>query len=141
MFYLYFSTMPSKIRFKKLYLAALGILLLFYIYYQFNPESYSFFPQCPFHYLTGLDCPGCGSQRAVFCLLHGDITGAIHQNLLLVASLPLLAIHAGYHVTSLIYDRKYKWALLYHRLTPIVVGVITVAFFILRNLPSYPFKH
>ncbi|RYU86148.1 DUF2752 domain-containing protein [Mucilaginibacter terrigena] len=28
---------------------------------------------CPFKQLTGLDCPGCGLQRSVIALLHGDI--------------------------------------------------------------------
>lgn len=29
---------------------------------------------CPFKYLTGLDCPGCGFQRSLIALLQGDIT-------------------------------------------------------------------
>lgn len=28
-------------------------------------------PRCPFKLVTGLDCPGCGSQRALMALLHG----------------------------------------------------------------------
>ncbi len=28
---------------------------------------------CPFYALTGLYCPGCGGQRAVRALLHGEI--------------------------------------------------------------------
>lgn len=28
---------------------------------------------CPFKYLTGIDCPGCGFQRSVLALLQGDI--------------------------------------------------------------------
>jgi len=28
---------------------------------------------CPFKYLTGLDCPGCGFQRAFIALVQGDI--------------------------------------------------------------------
>ena len=28
---------------------------------------------CPFKYLTGIDCPGCGFQRSVMALLQGDI--------------------------------------------------------------------
>ncbi|WP_345950555.1 DUF2752 domain-containing protein [Mucilaginibacter sp. PAMB04274] len=128
---------------KKLYFAltALAVVFLLWLYYNYNPAKYSFFLQCPFHKLTGLDCPGCGSQRAVFCLLHGDVKGAIHQNLLLVASLPFLAIQAGYRTKSWLTKKDHKWALLYHKVTPVVVGVITVAYFIIRNLPTYPFKH
>ena len=28
---------------------------------------------CPFKYLTGIDCPGCGFQRSLIALLQGDI--------------------------------------------------------------------
>ena len=28
---------------------------------------------CPFKYLTGIDCPGCGFQRSVIALIHGDL--------------------------------------------------------------------
>src|SRR6187402_665527 len=27
---------------------------------------------CPFKYITGIDCPGCGFQRSVLALLQGD---------------------------------------------------------------------
>ena len=32
---------------------------------------------CPFKYLTGIDCPGCGFQRSVIALLHGDFHESI----------------------------------------------------------------
>ena len=28
---------------------------------------------CPFKYLTGIDCPGCGFQRSVIALIQGDL--------------------------------------------------------------------
>ncbi|QXV65686.1 DUF2752 domain-containing protein [Mucilaginibacter sp. 21P] len=28
---------------------------------------------CPFKYLTGIDCPGCGFQRAVVALIKGNL--------------------------------------------------------------------
>jgi hypothetical protein len=28
---------------------------------------------CPFKYLTGIDCPGCGFQRSILALLQGDL--------------------------------------------------------------------
>ena len=62
------------------------------VYYALDPASSTLFPKCPFLLLTGLRCPGCGSQRAVHCLLHGDVAGAAAQNLLLVVSIPLLLL-------------------------------------------------
>jgi hypothetical protein len=128
---------------KKLYfaLSALAAVFLIWLYYNYDPAKYSFFLQCPFHKLTGLDCPGCGSQRAVYSLLHGDLKGAVHHNLLLVMSLPLLAVQAGYQVKNWVTRKNHQWALLYHRLTPFIVGAITITYFIVRNLPAYPFKH
>jgi len=32
----------------------------------------SFLIPCPFKYLTHLDCPGCGFQRAIIALMNGD---------------------------------------------------------------------
>lgn len=31
---------------------------------------------CPFRFIAGLSCPGCGMSRSFFSLLHGDIKGA-----------------------------------------------------------------
>ncbi len=42
--------------------------------------------------LTGFECPGCGSQRAIHSLLHLDIAAAFRFNALLVLSLPLVAL-------------------------------------------------
>ena len=73
-------------------LGSIVILVLGLIYYKFNPSNMAIFPKCPFLLLTGLKCPGCGSQRAIHYLLHLDIYNAIKYNFLLVASLPVIAI-------------------------------------------------
>ncbi|MDR6942879.1 DUF2752 domain-containing protein [Mucilaginibacter pocheonensis] len=42
---------------------------------------------CPFKYLTGLDCPGCGFQRSVIALIQGNV----HQSFSLYPpAIPLL---------------------------------------------------
>jgi hypothetical protein len=41
---------------------------------------------CPFKYLTGIDCPGCGFQRSVLALLQGNF----HKSFMLYpAAIPL----------------------------------------------------
>src|SRR5207237_702014 len=37
-------------------------------------------PACPFHALTGLPCPTCGTTRLVRALLQGDVAGAFAHN-------------------------------------------------------------
>lgn len=75
-----------------LVLSAIVILIL--IYGLFDP-SVHFFPRCIFKSLTGLDCPGCGSQRALHALLHADIISAWRFNAMLVLSIPPLAVMAA----------------------------------------------
>ena len=70
---------------------ASGLLL----FYAFNPIEQSFFIPCPFHYLTGLHCPGCGSQRALHQLVHFNMYEAFRYNPLLVLSLPILIYSVG----------------------------------------------
>ncbi|WP_329487864.1 DUF2752 domain-containing protein [Kitasatospora sp. NBC_01246] len=49
-------------------------------------------PFCPWHKVTGLDCPGCGGTRMTYDLLHGDLAAAWHDNAALLLSLPLVAL-------------------------------------------------
>ena len=39
-----------------------------------------FFYHCPFDYLLGISCPGCGMTRALLCLLRLDLAGAARHN-------------------------------------------------------------
>lgn len=36
--------------------------------------------QCPFKWLTGFPCPGCGGTRVLVALLHGQIIEALNIN-------------------------------------------------------------
>lgn len=47
-------------------------------------------PKCIFHELTGLECPGCGSQRALMELLDGHPLDAWRRNLLLPFAVALI---------------------------------------------------
>jgi hypothetical protein len=67
-----------------------GTMLAGILYFRFNPADSLLFPKCPFLMLTGLKCPGCGSQRAVYALLHLDFRAACLHNALLISSLPYL---------------------------------------------------
>ena len=61
------------------------------VLFWFDPSRSPFYPTCQFHRLTGLQCPGCGSLRALHQLLHGRLAAAFHFNALLVVALPALA--------------------------------------------------
>jgi hypothetical protein len=111
----------------------------------FNPASSGFYPPCPFHKLTGLYCPGCGSLRASHQLLHGNLFSALDLNPLMVLSLPFL----GYSLISYSMmnsgrlacraGRRFPQIFLPPILIWMILGVI-LAFWVLRNIPAYPFS-
>ncbi len=94
-------------------------------------------PGCPFRMLTGLDCPGCGGTRALYALTQGDLGLAVQHNVVTVVALPLLVL-----AWAVWFAYRLGW-----RDRPVVVspsvayGILTtfVAFFVLRNLPWFPF--
>ena len=70
-------------------LCAVGVLIFFI----FDPTKVAIFPPCVFHQVTGLDCPGCGAQRALHQLLHGNIIAAVRLNAMFVLSLPICVLY------------------------------------------------
>lgn len=69
-----------------------ALMVLGFIYYALDPSASSVFPRCAFLSLTGYKCPGCGSQRAIHALLHGDVAGAFRFNALLFIAIPWIAL-------------------------------------------------
>jgi hypothetical protein len=73
-------------------LVAVALLIVAAVYFLFNPADSYLFPKCPFFLLTGLKCPGCGSQRAIHSLLHLDLAGAAHHNFILLLFIPVILL-------------------------------------------------
>lgn len=46
---------------------------------------------CPFKFLTGIDCPGCGFQRSIIALLNGNLSLSLQ---LYPAAIPILVVWA-----------------------------------------------
>lgn len=69
-------------------LIAVVALLFIFVYHSFDPAESRLFPRCPMLMLTGWKCPGCGSQRALHALLHGDFAAVWHANPMIPILLP-----------------------------------------------------
>ena len=85
-------------------------VILTLLLYGFDPMVSHYFPPCPFHWVTGLYCPGCGSLRAVHRLLHGRFAEAFTLNPLLVLSIPVLLVLAFNRTGA--YNRWVPWVAL-----------------------------
>lgn len=89
-------------------------------------------PQCVFYRLTGWKCVGCGSQRMLHALLHGDLPGAFRANAFVVLMLPailfLLYVELNRIRHPSLYAKVYSTGLI------IATGVLLAAWFIVRNI-------
>ena len=89
--------------------------------------------------LLGIDCPGCGSLRMLYCLMHGDLLAAARFNALgsggggaAGVGLPGVELWPGSG------RRVGGWQ--HRRWSAAVALVLTVAWFVVRNLPFAPFS-
>jgi hypothetical protein len=100
-----------------------------------DPNRPGHYPACPFLAITGYYCPGCGTLRMVHALARGHAAEAFGRNPLTFALLPV----AGYLWV--------RWVLAAHRGRPlqatllrpaaaIVLAVVVVVFWVVRNLPA-----
>jgi hypothetical protein len=81
--------------FKRKYIIIAIIFLLAMvvpIYYWFDPSQSDFMPRCVFKTYLHIECPGCGFQRALHALLHGDIQASLAFNPFLIISIPILIL-------------------------------------------------
>jgi hypothetical protein len=114
--------------------AAIVLTAALLVIFWFDPSRHGFYPKCLLHSLTGWNCAGCGSLRALHQVLHGDFLLAFRSNALLV--LMLLAT-AGIGIGWL----RGKWSApdlgkrFFRPATALGFLGIAIIFSVLRNLP------
>ena len=96
-----------------------------------DPHASAFgFPACPFHSLTGWNCPGCGGLRMTHDLLHGDFGAAVVDNVFMLVGLPMLALW--------LFLRWRGGQRLMPKSAVAVLAVAAVTWTVVRNLPGFP---
>ncbi len=83
--------------------------------------------------ITGWECPGCGSQRALHQFLHGNFSAAFTFNMLFI---PTLAYALFAYVTMAFFpthwiDIKSVW---YSRRAAVLILVAVISYWIGRNI-------
>ena len=101
--------------------------------YNYAPTASSFYPKCLFKLATGLDCPGCGTTRALYQLLHGNVEAAFRFNPMLfvlfaVVLCALPSILRG-RMPRFVERPWFGWSAL----------IVLTSYWIFRNTPLYPF--
>lgn len=123
----------------------LGVLLAGLILYLYNPLTAGFYPRCPSKLLTGYDCPGCGSLRAIHSIMHGDMSAAWHYNpavffgMVLLGLIAFAAIHRREAVARRMPSVIIRWSRRAARITdstlfPAILFVAVILWAVLRNI-------
>ena len=121
----------------KIVLGAVVVLILLaalYLFYNLNPETQPIFPKCPFLVITGYECPGCGSQRAIHQLLHLNIGAALKYNAFMVIALPyvFLGVYMEYFGGKQRNVKLYRF--FFGRYSALVILVIMILYWVLKNI-------
>lgn len=114
--------------------AAIFVVTALFIFFKIDPNIFPFFPKCPFLVITGFECPGCGSQRAIHQLLHLNIVGAFRQNPLIVLYLPYVVL--GLYLEYLGGNKKLPRVrdVLYGKSAAIIIFGSIILFWVGRNI-------
>ena len=96
-------------------------------------------PVCPTKALLGIDCPGCGSARMLYSLMHGHLAAAARFNALgLVALVLLVWAYAAWTYGRVTGRRIRGWQ--HQRWSAMVTMLLVAAWFVVRNIPCAPFN-
>lgn len=93
---------------------------------------------CPIKAITKKYCPGCGITRMFLDLAKGNLTNAADHNLLVLCLLPFGIVWGIYRAIAYIKSDKtdfYMW----ENIMLVIFYLITVAFWILRNLDKFSY--
>jgi Protein of unknown function (DUF2752) len=102
-----------------------------------DPNQPGHYPLCPFRYVTGYACPGCGSLRAVHDVATGQPLAALQRNPLTVAAVPFVVVMWLLWIRRAATGSGRRWAAPAWLLWTLL-GLV-LAFWLLRNMPGFGF--
>lgn len=127
----------EKARLKALTVKIAVVAVICALYYVFITLTGASIP-CIIKAVTGYYCPGCGLTRMFSALARLDFYTAVRCNMLVAVLIIPVAVFAFYR--SVLYVKgKQKPHIFAEKAFIALIAVLTVAFWIMRNLPQFEF--
>lgn len=123
---------PVSRRALRLSLMALAVAAFIVVYTVVDPSAHGWVPRCMVLTLTGLRCPGCGSQRLLHALFTGHPAEAFGYNPFLFCLLPVLVWLVWLETQRKRRPRLY--ARVHHPAVMISTLAVILLWMVLRNL-------
>lgn len=127
----------QKERFHQIQKTVFEILGIGFAYYLFIRITKLMIP-CPIKLITGKYCPGCGISRMLLAFLRLDFEAAFLANRLLFFLVPLLLLTSSIKAIKYIKNGTRKQST-FETISILVLFIITVIFWILRNTEKFSF--
>lgn len=131
--------MLSQAKIPLIFISVLVGLSLIWLFFSYNPLETQWFPKCPLYTVTSFYCPGCGSQRALHAILHGDIVNAIGHNVLILLLFAIITYEGIVRLFNHYSIKPIKNWLHSSKITFSILMVVLL-FWVFRNIDIYPFS-
>ena len=131
--------LTSKIKSISIILSVLILLGMLALYFNWDPSKIALFPKCPFYEITGIYCPGCGSQRAIHDIINGNLLDGLRHNYLILLVI-FVIIYKGYIIFRTLVLKQAGVNLLHNPRVTNTILVLVLLFWVFRNIDFFPFN-
>lgn len=132
-------TKKNRIIIKLCSILFLGGAFIYYFFFNNPSDKGTVFLRCPSNFIFGINCPGCGSQRAIHHLLHFDILEALRFNALLTIMFPFIIYITLIWLYNFIFEKQIRIKLFYNNKFVWTLFFLVIVYGIIRNINVYPF--
>ena len=130
-----FINLKSKKFYIVISLLVVAAIAVWIYYYYFQESSAVLVATCPSRSIFGIYCPGCGSQRALAALLHGDFRQSFQYNPMLIPSLLLLAVIGFGLLKAKFYPNSKPSLFQKYPKIAYAIFALLILYMVLRNIP------
>jgi Protein of unknown function (DUF2752) len=118
------------------------LLLIAAVFYitiivSFDPAQHWWIPKCPLLWATGIRCPGCGSQRTIHAIMHGQWATAWQTHPLLFFAIPYILL--GFYAENTLHTPLGRWLRvhLFGKVAILICMAVILVYAVVRNVQGW----